>query len=116
MAAVGTPSDLGTHLAYTGIAGTGDNAVVIETGDISKYKTFSLSSTGGAMDVFVSVDGSSFLANPLSLEDFSGVGGVPVLVTAAGGLYQTRAQVRKIRVMQNGGTAVANAVLLCWVA
>ena len=113
MAKVGTEVEQGRTLSIVGIAGTGDNAVVIQTESIERFTEFTLMSTAGAMDVFPSLDGSNFATAPLSLADLGSVVTDPVLVTIANRIYRFRGIYKAIKVQQNGGGAIANAVLLC---
>ncbi len=108
-----TNLDLGNCFRITG-SSTSDNDVLIQTGDVSRYDSFTLLSTGGAMDVFVSLDGTNYATAALSLQDFGATTNDPVLVTVAGRLYQFRGKFAKIRVLQNGATAVTAATLNCW--
>ena len=96
---------------YTG-SGTNDNDIVIQTDVIERHTAFMLMSTTGAMDVFVSLDGTNYTTAPLSLIDFGANVTTPVLVTVANRLYAFRGAFRFIRVLQNGATAVANAALV----
>ena len=96
---------------YTG-SGTNDNDVVIQTDVIERHGAYMLMSTTGAMDVFVSLDGTNYTTAALSLIDFGGIVTTPVLVTVANRLYAFRGVFRFIRVLQNGATAVANAAML----
>ena len=113
MAKVGTYSETSHGLLIEGIAGTGDNAVVMEIVDAERFEEFSLMSTAGAMDVLISLDGTNFTTAPLSLADLGAADTTPVLVTAANRLYRFRGTFKAIRVQQNGGTAVANASMMC---
>lgn len=116
MALTGTPLELGNVMVYVGVTGVNDNDVLIETADVSRYATFGLASTAGVMDVYVSIDGTNFLAGAISIWDMTGDGSVAVVETVAGALCQLRAKVMKIRVLQKGATAVENPRLLCWIA
>ena len=69
MAQVGTTNYQGKRQLSTGIAGVSDNDIVLETTDVSHFETFTLMSTAGAMDVFVSLDGTNFTTAPLSMGD-----------------------------------------------
>ena len=53
MANIGTMNFRGTTMQAVGIAGTGDNAVVIEIDDVQRFNSFTLMSSAGAMDVDV---------------------------------------------------------------
>lgn len=90
-----------------GLPGVSNDDVLILLEDVAPFDTFMLGSTAGAVDVFVSLDGTNFYG-PVSLSDFGAVTSDPVIVTAAGRLYGLRGKFRKLRVMQNGATAVAN--------
>jgi NADPH:quinone reductase-like Zn-dependent oxidoreductase len=102
----------GHQTRYTG-SGTNDNDVVIQTESIEARRYFELMSTTGAMDVLVSLDGTNYATAPLSLEDRGATTLDPVLVTAAGRVYRFIGAFVKVRVLQNGATAVANATLNC---
>ena len=104
-------NEYGNRLVISAGSGTNDNDIVIQTDDVSKYRSFFLMSTAGAMDVEVSLDGTNYCTAPLSLIDLGATTTAPVLVTAAGRVYAFPCQALKIRVRQNGATAVANATL-----
>lgn len=108
-----TTDYMGNALRYKSGAGVNDNDVVIQTGDVSVYDEFLLQSTGGAMDVSVSLDGTNYSTAPLSLIDLGATVGDPVIVTAANRTYAFYGTYALIRVLQNGATAVANACLIC---
>jgi hypothetical protein len=114
MALIGTPNYRGKTLEVLGVAGTGDNAVVIELDSVGKFDQFSLQSSAGVMDVEGSLDGVTFSA-PLALEDkHSTTPGTRVVsTTVAGNVYLFQGVYKALRVRQAGATAVANAVLLC---
>ena len=95
---------------YTG-TGTNDNDVVIQTDAIERHCAFMLVSTAGAMDVFVSIDGTNYTTAPLSLIDFGGIVTTPVLVTVANRVYGFRGVFKFVRVLQNGATAVVAGAL-----
>lgn len=93
-------------------SGTNDNDVVITFEDvIDGADTFMLQSTAGAMDVFVSLDGTNYSTAARSLSDLGAITSDPVLVTAAGRNYGFRGKYKGIKVLQNGATAVVGAVL-----
>ena len=104
-----------TQASYSYIAGVGvnNNDVVIQTLDVSQYREFILQSTAGAMDVFVSLDGTNYSTSALSLIDLGATINDPVSVTAAGRTYAFFGVFSKIQVHQNGATAVADAALTC---
>lgn len=101
---------------YVSGSGSNDNDVVIDALDVREFDTFTLMSTGGAMDVEVSLDGSNYTTAPLCLADLGAQDLAPVLQTVAGRLYGFRGRFKHVRVRQNGVTAVANASLFCSVS
>lgn len=101
------------HTKYTG-SSDGDDAVVIQTNSVDQFDAFMLTSSAGAMDVFVSLDGTNYATAALSLQDFGATTTDPVIVTAAGQVYGFVGKFKAIRVLQNGGTAVEDAVLNAW--
>lgn len=108
----GAVEDLGTHIRYYG-SGANDNDVLFTTGDISRYDACTIMSTTGAVDVFVSLDGTNYATSALSLQDMGATSTDPVLVTAADRVYGFVVKARRIQVLQNGATAAA-ASMLCW--
>ena len=104
--------DLGTHVRYYG-TGTNDDDVLFTTGDVSRYDACTIMSTDGAVDVFVSLDGTNYATSALSLQDMGATSTDPVLVTAADRVYGFVVKARRIRVLQNGATA-ASASMNCW--
>ena len=113
MALVGTPNYRGKTLEVLGVAGAGDNSIVIELDSVGKFDQFALQCSAGAMDVEGSLDGVTFSA-PLALEDkHSTTPGTRVVSTAvAGNIYLLSGVFKALRVRQVGATAVADAVLL----
>lgn len=110
---VQTVEYIGNVVQYNGVAGVSDNDVLVTTGDVSRYNSFMLISTAGAMDVFVSVDGTNYATAALSLQDMGATTTNPVLVTVANRAYGFRGLFRKIKVLQNGVTGVTAPTLLC---
>lgn len=108
-----TNDDMGNAFRYKSGVGVSDNDVVIQSGDVSAYDEFLLQSTAGAMDVFVSLDGTNYSTAALSITDLGATTSDPVVVTAANRTYGFRGTFALIKVLQNGGTAVANACLIC---
>lgn len=104
--------DLGTHVRYYG-TGTNDNDVLFTTGDVSRYDACTIMSTTGAVDVFVSLDGTNYATSPLSMQDMGATSTNPVVVTSALRVYGFVVKARKIQVMQNGATGAA-ASMDCW--
>jgi hypothetical protein len=112
-AVVGAVEHQGESQRVIGVAGVNDNDIVIEIENVERYEEFSLMSTGGAMDVFPSLDGTNFATAPLSLADLGAVVTDPVLATVANRIYRFRGIYKHLRIRQVGGTAVANPVLIC---
>jgi hypothetical protein len=108
----GDVEDLGTHVRYYG-TGAADNDVLFTSGDMSRYDACTIMSTDGAVDVFISLDGTNYATSALSLQDLGATSTDPVLVTAADRVYGFVVKARRIRVLQNGATA-ASASMLCW--
>jgi hypothetical protein len=104
--------DLGTHIRYYG-TGANDNDILFTTGDMSRYDACTIMSTTGAVDVFISLDGTNYATTALSLQDLGATTTDPVLVTAALRVYGFVVKARRIVVRQNGATG-ANASMLCW--
>lgn len=101
-------------------AGVDDNDIVITavdsaSTDLLNYDSFMLMSTAGAMDVFVSLDGTNYITAPLSLTDLGATATTPVIVTAANRMYGFRGKFKGVIVRQNGATAVENASLVAGV-
>jgi hypothetical protein len=95
-----------------GTTGENDNDVLIEfTSNVEAFDVFELMSTAGAMDVFVSLDGTNYTTAALSLADLGATSTDPVIVTAANRMYGFRGKYKKIKVLQNGATAVTAPVL-----
>lgn len=91
-----------------------DNDVVFDISDNAElFDTWQLGSSAGAMDVFVSGDGTNYQSAALALIDLGSTApSTAVVVTEAGGNYGIRGRWKGIRVLQNGATAVANAYLI----
>lgn len=107
-----TVNELGDRILFTG-ACTEDDEILIQTNDISRYSECSLMSTTGAVDVMVSLDGTTYTTTTLSLIDFGASDTAPVKVTAALRMYAFPiVAFRIIRVMENGATDAA-AHLAC---
>ncbi len=112
MAQVGTPEGYGKRVLWSGIVTPDDNDICLETTDVSMYEIFQITSSAGAMDVFVSLDGAAFTTAPLSLVDQGAVLTAPVLLTAPLRMYGFSGIYRAIRVRQNGATDIAGCQLL----
>ena len=103
---------LGTYVRFTG-TGTNDNDVLFVTSDMDRWDACLLMSSAGAVDVLVSLDGSTYSTAPLSLQDFGATDMNPVLVTTTGRVYGFVGKFKYIKVLQNGATA-ATAAMNCW--
>ena len=112
MAQVGTPEGYGKRVLWNGIVTPDDNDITLETTDVSMYDMFQLTSSAGALDVFVSLDGIAFTTAPLSLVDQGATSTAPVLLTAPLRMYGFSGIYRAIRVRQNGATDTAGVQLL----
>jgi hypothetical protein len=102
----------GNFTSYSGSCANGSE-VLVTTGDISQYTAFTIVSSTGAVNVYVSLDGTNYTTAAVSLQDFGATTSDPVTVTAAARLYQFVGKFRKVKVVQNGATASA-AILICW--
>jgi hypothetical protein len=91
-----------------------DNAVVftVPLGACETFDTFQIGSTAGAMDVFGSGDGTTFLSDAIAMIDLnSTTPATAVVETTAGKHFGFRGKYRAIRVLQKGVTAVVGAYL-----
>lgn len=101
------------HTRYYG-TGANDNDILFTTGDsITAFDACTLMSTAGAVDVYVSIDGTNYASAPLSLQDMGSTSLDPVLATAAGRVYGFVGRYRSVRVLQAGATG-ASASMNCW--
>lgn len=101
----------GVGTTYSG-SGTNDNDLVFDLTNMELFDTFMLSSTAGAMDVFVSLDGTNFTTAALSLLDLGANTEITLaLDTVANRMYAFRGKYKAIQVRQKGATAVENAAL-----
>lgn len=98
----------------TGGTGVNDNDEIFEIeANAEDFDTWIIGSTAGAMDVFVSLDGTNYLADAFTLTDqCSTAPATKVALTTAGRGFGLYGRYKKIRVLQNGATAVANAALI----
>jgi hypothetical protein len=106
-------SDLGNAMRYAGGSGVSDNDLVVQTGNVAAYDEFILQSTAGAMDVYVSLDGTNYSTAALSLIDMGATTSDPVIESAANRTYAFFGTFALIRILQKGATAVAGATLMC---
>jgi hypothetical protein len=101
---------------FSAKSGTGvnDNDLIFEVPAAAElFDTWQLGSTTGAMDVFVSGDGVNYLTAAVALVDLGSTApSTAVVVTTAQGNYGIRGRWKKIKVLQNGATAVANGYLI----
>lgn len=95
-------------------SGTNDNDTVIEiASNADQFDTWQLGSTAGAMDVFVSGDGTNYQTAAVALVDLGSTApSTTVTATTAGGNYGIKGRWKKIKLLQNGATGVANAYLI----
>lgn len=107
-----TEEFFGTWVRYTG-TGSGDDTLLFTTGDLDAWDKCWLMSTDGAVDVEVTLDGTSWSTAPLSLQDFGATDNTSVLVTVASRVYGWQGKPVKVRVRQNGG-GTPSATLNCW--
>lgn len=114
--ALGAAEDNGSYVRYSG-TGTNDNDVLFTTGDgqsnVARFSRCIIMSTTGAVDVFVSLDGTNYSTAALSLQDMGATDNNPVLATVALRVYGFVVKARKIKVLQNGATGAA-ASMNCW--
>jgi hypothetical protein len=100
--------DAGERAVYIGNDGTNAADILVETGDISPMDMFTLMCTAGAFQVFVSLDGTNFTTDPLSLSDLGGTSTDPVLLGAPNRLFGFAGAYRAVRVEQINATACVN--------
>lgn len=95
-------------------AGVSNDDIVFEIASNAElFDTWQLGSSAGAMDVFVSGDGTNYQSAAIALIDLGSVApATAVVVTTAGGNYGIKGRWKKIKLLQNGGVAVANAFLI----
>lgn len=113
MATLATVDNRGNALFFIGGTGVNDTDTVVQTDDISRYDSFLLQTTGGAVNVFVTLDGVNYSTSPLSLQDMGATSTNPVLLTAANRTYGFRGKFSHIRVKQTGATAATAVCLVC---
>lgn len=106
-------SQLGNYIQYSGSC-TEDDEVLVTTGAMGAYDACIIMSTTGAVEVFITLAGTStYSTSPLSLQDFGAADTVPVLLTAALRVYGFVGKFDRIKVVQNGATDAA-VVMNCW--
>lgn len=100
---------------YSGGLGASDNDVVVQADGVSGYRTFDITTTAGAADVYVSYDGTNYHTAALSLQDLGSASlTTSVVVTAANRVYRFSGCFEKIRVLQAGATPPADVILRCY--
>ena len=104
--------EYGSYREYLGNDGVNDEDLCIETSDVTRFNTFMLSNTAGAVKVLVN-DGQQWQTAPLSLADLGATDTNPVLLTAPDRQYGFRGFYKAIRVLQEGATAATGVVLRC---
>lgn len=96
-------------------AAAADNATVFELTDNAElFDTWILTSTAGAMDVFVENHASAVAVALIDLA--STAPSTAVIVTAAHGQYGLKGRFPYLKVLQNGATAVVGAKLIGYVS
>lgn len=104
--------DFGFWTRFSG-TGTGDNTEVFTTTELTRFDACMISSSAGSVDVYGTLNGSTYTTAAISLQDFGATTNDPVLSTVAGRMYAVPGKYVRLRVLQNGGTA-ATAVMVCW--
>ena len=98
-------------VVYTGGAATADNDVILEL-DVTNVYEILFGCTAGTVDVLASIDGTNFLATPLTVFDFGAVGTDSQLTVAnecaAGHVCGIKGAFSTLRFLQKGATAVVN--------
>lgn len=104
----------GPTMFKIGGVGVNDNDEIFEIeANADDYDTWILGSTAGAMDVFVSLDGTNYLTTAVALIDLNSTApSTAVVVTAAQRHYGVKGRFKKVRVLQNGATGIANGTLI----
>jgi len=113
MALIGTPNFRGTTMQVVGIAGVNDNDIVIELDDVQRFNSFTFQSDAGAMSLDVSVDGSNFNLDLAFTDLHSLTPATKVIATVADLLYRFEADIKAIRIRQEGATDATGAILIC---
>lgn len=112
MANVGEVTEFQASVVVNGIAGVNDLDVVIQFDQASRYRNFTIQSVAGALEVFVSLDGTTF-SPVIFLRDFhTATDTVLVNTTIATEVYSFAGNFKSIRVGQQGATAATGAVLI----
>lgn len=104
----------GESITFAGSAST-DGGVLFQTTEtqLAQFDRCVIMSTTGAVEVFVSLDGTNFATQPLSMQDLGAETTAPVLETTALRIYGFVVRARAIKVAQSGATGAA-ATMICW--
>lgn len=111
MATLAIIDSVGNMTRFSGGVGVNDGDIVVQTSDVSRFDSFMVISTAGAMQVFVSLDGTNYSTAPLSLIDLGATSTAPVTATVGNRLYGFFGNFAAVRVKQTGATAVTAATL-----
>jgi len=101
----------GSLLKYTG-TGSGDTTTIIQTDDISRFDVFGIMITGGSCQVLALLDADIDYSTAVCCRDFSAATISVATTLTAGKLYELRAKVQKLKIVQSGA-GTPNAVLVC---
>lgn len=112
MATLAVLDSYGNVERFSGGVGVNAADIVVQTGDVSRFDTFMLRNTAGAVEVVASLDDTNYDA-PLSLDDLGATTSAPVIVTVAARTYRFKGAFRFLRVRQNGVAAATGVVLIC---
>lgn len=95
-------------------ASAADDAAVFEVNNnAEQFSTWQLGSTAGAMDVYVSGNGTTYQTAAIALVDLGSTApSTAVTETTAAGNYGIRGKWKKLKVLQKGATAVTGAYLI----
>lgn len=104
---------MGDRLLHRLGSSAADNAVVFEVETADMFDTWQLGSAAGAMDVYVSGDGTNYQTTAVAMVDLGSTApSTTVVATTAAGNYGIRGKWKKLRVLQAGATAVTGAYLI----
>lgn len=103
-------NSLGTVL-YTGSCTTAAE-VLITTDTLAPYRECSVMSSTGAVDIVVSIDGTTYSTTVMAVRDQTATTLTNVVVTAALKQYWFNVSFTSLKIRQNGATAAA-AQLFC---
>lgn len=99
------------YLEFQGTAGSADNDVIYQSGDVSMYNHHAITVSGvDNADVYGAVDGTNYVLVSVELtDDVTTGGGVKVVTIPPGKTGIVRGKYKKIRVLQDGATT-ANCI------